>query len=106
MTASIHPPATAQAVAILRSRARILIAIVAVAVLGGAWVAAASDARAALPTPTGWTQVFGDDFTGGAGSRVSGNWRYTTGTAYPGGPANFGTGEVETMTDSTSNVSL
>jgi beta-glucanase (GH16 family) len=106
MTASTHPQATVQAVAILRSRARVLIAIVAAAILGGAWVVMATDARAALPTPAGWTQVFGDDFTGGAGSRVSGNWRYTTGTSYPGGPANFGTGEVETMTDSTSNVSL
>jgi len=37
---------------------------------------------------------------------VSGNWRYTTGTSYPGGPANFGTGEVETMTNSRANVAL
>ena len=29
------------------------------------------------------------------------NWQYATGTGYPGGPANWGTGEIETMTDST-----
>ncbi|WP_457029490.1 carbohydrate-binding protein [Kitasatospora sp. P5_F3] len=59
------------------------------------------------PAPTGWTQVFADDFTGPANTGVStANWRYTTGTSYPGGPAGFGTGEVETMTSSTNNVSL
>ncbi|SDX65375.1 Beta-glucanase, GH16 family [Amycolatopsis xylanica] len=59
------------------------------------------------PPPAGWTQIFADDFTGPAGSGVNtGTWRYTTGTSYPGGPANFGTGEIETMTSSTSNVSL
>ncbi|MFC4084126.1 carbohydrate-binding protein [Amycolatopsis samaneae] len=55
----------------------------------------------------GWTQVFADDFDGGAGSRVDpAKWQYTTGTSYPGGPARFGTGEIETMTDSTRNVAL
>lgn len=34
------------------------------------------------------------------------DWQYTTGTSYPGGPANFGTGEIETMTADPSNVSL
>ncbi|MFD9895925.1 carbohydrate-binding protein [Amycolatopsis sp. NPDC059027] len=65
-------------------------------------------AQAALPPPpSGWTQVFADDFDGAAGSKVNpANWQYTTGTSYPGGPPNFGTGEVETMTDSTSNVAL
>jgi beta-glucanase (GH16 family) len=60
----------------------------------------------APPPPSGWTTVFSDDFNGPAGSPVDGNWQYDTGTSYPGGPANFGTGEVETMTSSTSNVSL
>ena len=71
-------------------------------VLVGASLAAAFDAQAAVPpTGNGWTNVFADDFTGPAGSRVDDNWRYTLGTSYPGGPAQFGTGEVETMTDST-----
>ncbi|MEW2447787.1 glycoside hydrolase family 16 protein [Streptomyces parvulus] len=59
------------------------------------------------PPPSGWTQVFADDFDGAAGSGVNtANWQYATGTGYPGGPANWGTGEIETMTSSTSNVSL
>src|SRR6266508_4726318 len=80
---------------------------VAVAV-AGASVAVTLHAQAAVPptTAAGWTLNFVDDFTGAAGSGVSGNWRYTTGTSYPGGPANFGTGEVETMTSSTNNVAL
>ncbi|MET8180834.1 glycoside hydrolase family 16 protein [Streptomyces sp. NPDC005336] len=61
----------------------------------------------APPVPSGWSQVFLDDFTGPAGSGVNTqNWQYTTGTSYPGGPANFGTGEVETMTADPSNVAL
>ncbi|MFJ5281994.1 glycoside hydrolase family 16 protein [Streptomyces parvulus] len=59
------------------------------------------------PPPSGWTQVFADDFDGAAGSGVNtANWQYATGTGYPGGPANWGTGEIETMTSSTANVSL
>ncbi|MFI0959796.1 glycoside hydrolase family 16 protein [Streptomyces sp. NPDC021080] len=85
-----------------------------VAVLGTLSLAAAAATAATLPAsasaptpPTGWSQVFADDFTGAAGSGVNTtNWQYTTGTSYPGGPANFGTGEVETMTSSTSNVAL
>ncbi|MEW2401296.1 glycoside hydrolase family 16 protein [Streptomyces sp. NPDC046862] len=70
--------------------------------------AGASAAQASAPAPpTGWTQVFVDDFNGSAGTGVStSNWQYATGTSYPGGPANWGTGEVETMTNSTNNVAL
>ncbi|MFF4884700.1 glycoside hydrolase family 16 protein [Streptomyces nigra] len=85
-----------------------------VAVLGTLGLAAAAagvvvpSASASAPTPPpGWNQVFLDDFTGPAGSGVNtSNWRYDTGTGYPGGPANWGTGEIETMTSSTDNVSL
>jgi beta-glucanase (GH16 family) len=59
------------------------------------------------PPPSGWTQVFADDFTGTAGTGLNtANWLYDTGTGYPGGAANWGTGEVETMTSSTANVYL
>jgi hypothetical protein len=34
----------------------------------------------------------------------SANWLYDLGTSYPGGAANWGTGEVETMTNSTANL--
>ncbi len=60
------------------------------------------------PTPsTGWTTVWSEDFTGAAGTAPSSaNWLIDTGTGYPGGPVNWGTGEVETMTNAPANVSL
>ena len=52
------------------------------------------------PAPSGWTTVFGDDFSGAAGSAPSAaNWFYDIGTGY-------GTGEIEQTTSSTSNVYL
>ncbi|GAB1821769.1 discoidin domain-containing protein [Herbidospora sp. RD11066] len=57
--------------------------------------------------PGDWTEVWRDDFTGGAGTSPSAaNWLLRTGTQYPGGAANWGTGEVETMSASTANVAL
>ncbi|WP_329417506.1 glycoside hydrolase family 16 protein [Streptomyces sp. NBC_00704] len=90
-------------------RRRALIAVLSTLGLAAAAAAAVTlPANASAPTPpTGWSQVFLDDFTGSAGTGVNAsNWQYSTGTSYPGGPANWGTGEVETMTDSTANVSL
>jgi hypothetical protein len=49
--------------------------------------------------PAGFTTTWSDDFTGGSGTGIDGNWKYDTG---PG--SSFGTGEIETMTNSTSNV--
>ena len=57
--------------------------------------------RAVPPPPSGWSTIFSDDFNGGAGSGAGSQWMYDTG---PG--SNFGTGEIETMTNSTSNVHL
>ena len=51
--------------------------------------------------PAGWSTVFSDDFNGTAGTGVDSQWMYDTG---PG--SSFGTGEIETMTNSTSNVHL
>ena len=45
--------------------------------------------------------MFDDNFAGAAGSAPSYNWMYDTG---PG--SSFGTGEIETMTNSASNVHL
>ncbi len=54
-----------------------------------------------------WQTIWNDDFTGTSGTSPSGtNWLFRTGTSYPGGAANWGTGEVETMSSSTSNVYL
>jgi beta-glucanase (GH16 family) len=93
----------------LPNRRRLALAATA-ALLAGLLTAtlnAALGASAAVPAPSGWTPVFTDDFTGAAGTGVNtANWQYTTGTSYPGGPAGFGTGEIETMTAGPSNVSL
>jgi hypothetical protein len=52
------------------------------------------------PPPPGWTTVFGDNFSGPAGSPPSSaNWFYDIGTG-------FGTGETEHTTSSTNNVYL
>jgi hypothetical protein len=59
--------------------------------------AAASPAAVPAPPP-GWSTAFSDDFNGAAGSAPSSAWQYDTG---PG--SSFGTGEIETMTNSTSN---
>ncbi|MGQ4420785.1 glycoside hydrolase family 16 protein [Streptomyces sp. SAS_269] len=88
---------------------RTLVAVVATVGLATAVATAATaPASASAPTPpSGWSQVFLDDFNGSAGSGVNtSNWQYDTGTSYPGGAANWGTGEVETMTSSTNNVAL
>ncbi|MFD8913722.1 glycoside hydrolase family 16 protein [Streptomyces sp. NPDC059575] len=85
--------------------------VAAIGTLGLAAVAAATGvvpADASAPAPSaGWSQVFLDDFDGAAGSGVNtSNWQYDIGTSYPGAAANWGTGEVETMTSSTNNVAL
>jgi hypothetical protein len=54
-----------------------------------------------------WTQVWSDEFNGAANTGVStSNWLYDTGTGYgcAGCPGGWGTGEIETMTNSTANV--
>jgi beta-glucanase (GH16 family) len=65
----------------------------------------------ALPAGTGahpssqatFTQIWNDEFDGTGGVN-SANWLYDLGTGYPGSAPNWGTGEIETMTNSTSNV--
>jgi hypothetical protein len=56
----------------------------------------------AVPAPpSGWTTQFSDDFNGSSGSGIDSQWQYDTGAG-----STFGTGEIETMTNSTSNVHL
>lgn len=105
MTASPGTPGTSRR----RPLRRALIAVLGtLGLAAAAATVAVPSADAAAPTPpSGWTRVFLDDFDGPAGSGVNtGTWQYDTGTGYPGGPANWGTGEVESMTTSTNNVSL
>src|SRR5512138_3600221 len=59
------------------------------------------NALAAVPPPPArFTLTFSDDFDGASGTGLDTSvWKYDTG---PG--STFGTGEIETMTNSTSNV--
>ena len=50
-----------------------------------------------------WTLMWSDEFSGTGGVDTS-QWIYDTGTSYPGGPENYGTGEIDWLTDSTNNV--
>jgi hypothetical protein len=96
------------------SRARLaFVAVITALVPAAAFLVAAVPAPAAQagtvpPPPSGWTTVFSDNFAGAAGSGVDSQWTYDQGTQYNGTgcTANWGTGEVETDTNSTANVSL
>ena len=50
---------------------------------------------------TGFTMIWRDDFTGAAGTRSTPPTGSTNWARLPGGAANWGTGEVESMTNST-----
>ncbi|MDG6106999.1 hypothetical protein Daura_27895 [Dactylosporangium aurantiacum] len=88
-------------------RRRALLATAAATVLAGT-AAVTVNAYAAIPaTPSGWSPQCSDDFTGSANALPwSNNWLLTTGTQYPNGPANFGTGEIQSYTTSTQNIGL
>jgi beta-glucanase (GH16 family) len=80
-----------------------LLAVTAAAYAGDSATAvpnAAAVAAAVAAPPPGFSLTWSDDFTGAAGTGVNtGTWKYDTG---PG--STFGTGEIETMTNSTANV--
>jgi beta-glucanase (GH16 family) len=62
--------------------------------------APAVQAAAVAAPPAGFSLTWSDDFTGAANTGLNtGTWKYDTG---PG--SSFGTGEIETMTNSTANV--
>jgi hypothetical protein len=61
----------------------------------------------ATQAPGDFTTIWSDTFDGPANTSPSGaNWLLRTGTSYPGGAANWGTGEVETASAGTANVYL
>jgi beta-glucanase (GH16 family) len=94
---------------VTRRRRATLAAGAALAVASLALLTAGPDrvAHAAPSPPAGFTTVWSDDFDGAAGTLPSAaNWLFDTGTGYPGGADHWGTGEVETMTNSPNNVSL
>jgi hypothetical protein len=66
--------------------------------------------NATVVIPAGFkSTLFSDDFStykAGALSSASGKWTFDTGTSYPGGPENWGTGEVQTYTSAASNIAI
>jgi hypothetical protein len=89
-------------------RSRLAALAVALITFGGLLVHAAVSASAAVPpTPSGWSLVWSDDFNGSAGAPPSSaDWIVDTGHSYPGGPANWGTGEIQNYTSNSANLSL
>ena len=89
-------------------RRRLAAVAAALVTLAGLLVHAAVSASASVPTtPSGWSLVWSDDFNGASGAAPSpDNWIVDTGHAYPGGPGNWGTGEIQNYTASSSNLSL
>jgi len=91
-----------------QTRKRLKAGVLSVALVAGSFglagfaaVAVPGAASAAVPAPpAGFTLTWSDDFSGAANTGLdTGTWKYDTG---PG--SSFGTGEIETMTNSTANV--
>jgi hypothetical protein len=100
-TARTHAAARPRSPRWLPGRWFRLLAAAASVALAGLFTVATAPANAALPgPPSGWNQVFADDFNGGSGSGIDGQWMYDTGQGV------WGTGEIENMTNSTANVHL
>ncbi|MEV4643194.1 glycoside hydrolase family 16 protein [Actinoplanes sp. NPDC049548] len=97
--AAAMPPARSRTI-------RFLAVAVVLALIPVGWFTTRMVAGAAVPpAPPGLQLVFSDDFTGPANSAVNGqNWIFDLGHGYPGGAVNWGTGEIENMTNSTANV--
>ncbi|MGP3981608.1 glycoside hydrolase family 16 protein [Streptomyces sp. KR80] len=70
-------------------------------------VLTAGPARGDVPPAPGWNLQWSDDFNGPDRTLPSStNWQIDTGHSYPGGPANWGTGEIQNYTRSLDNLSL
>jgi beta-glucanase (GH16 family) len=89
----------------MKTRTRLAVAVAAATAVVVAPMIAVNALASVPATPPGWTLAFSDDFNGAANTGVNtSNWLYDLGTSYPGGAANWGTGEIERMTNSTQNV--
>lgn len=64
-----------------------------------------STSQAQIPKVSGFNLVWYDDFSGKANTVPDqNNWIIDTGTSYPGGPANWGTSEIQSYTNSPNNI--
>ena len=67
----------------------------------------AADAQTPPQAAQEWDLIWSDEFDGAAGQPPSSeNWTFDIGHSYPGGPANWGTGEIAYHTDDPANLSL
>jgi hypothetical protein len=87
----------------MSARSKLLALTIAVGVTAGGFIVTSVPTVAAV-APT-WTTTFRDDFSG-SGLPDPADWQLTLGTSYPGGPAAFGTGEIETLTNNPANVNV
>jgi hypothetical protein len=85
---------------LFRSRMPVMFACLLLTALGASVTATTSSAAT-----DSWSTTFQDDFSG-SGLPNPANWTLDLGTSYPGGPAQFGTGEVETLTNKPANVDV
>jgi beta-glucanase (GH16 family) len=101
----MHIPARRIALLIIGAAATTALAVTSGPV--GAAMPKPANPGAVPPPDAGWTLAWSDDFNGSAGSLPSSsNWIFDLGHNYPGGPANWGTGEIQNYTNSPSNISL
>lgn len=64
-------------------------------------------AHAVVPNVEGFKVTWSDDFVGQANSLPNpANWLVSTGTSYPGGASNWGTGEIQTYTSDPANLKV
>jgi len=93
---------------------RRLVRVLAAATAGAAIIATAgiaiTNAGAQTQDPAAaqaWDLAWSDEFNGSAGQQPStANWLYDIGHSYPGGPVNWGTGEIAAHTNDPANVSF
>lgn len=79
------------------------IAALAALLVSGAYANAADQGVTGVPVPQGFERaIFYDDFSNG--TLDLSKWKYDLGTQYPGGPENWGTGEIQSYTNSSSNI--
>ncbi|KAI9146874.1 Glycosyl hydrolase family 16 [Paramyrothecium foliicola] len=75
--------------------------------IASAMLASLAVSQAAVPTIPGFSLTWSDDFIGSSNSLPNpSNWIVDTGTSYPGGPANWGTGEIQVYTSNSRNLRL
>jgi beta-glucanase (GH16 family) len=85
-----------------RARWLALLAAVLVVLIAGGYVLWARTSGG-----DGWKTVWREDFDGSKGDLPNrDNWLLDTGTSYPGGAQQWGTGEIQTYTADPANVSL